>query len=241
VHARTVGVELTPALRAPAASHAGGRFVGALVSLAALAAAALLFAIVRPVQVLPLLQPAPPLVVRDADGGVIALANSPGAILVLQLSALRCAAPCADGLAAIQALQRRFETVPPRLPVRLVTVLLDGNVPPAAMRAQEAALGAHPRWWRVAGADPAALKDGVGAGLGIYYTVADGRRVTFDPATVIVDGRGIVRAEYRTAAPDPRRILSDLDLVVREASSRGAARAAYAAAHLFLCYPRYPR
>jgi protein SCO1 len=208
------------------------------VSLAVLACAALAFAWLRPVQVLPLLQPAPPVTLRDGSGAVIASAHLGGTVLLFQLSALRCLGPCGDGHEALHTLQRRLEVSPPAVPVRLLTVLLDSPVPPAALRARQVALGADPRWWRVATADAAQLKNVVGAGFGVYYAADGTGRVAFEPATFLVDERGIVRAEYRTASPDPARIGRDLDLVLREASSRGVARAAYAAAHLFLCYPR---
>lgn len=210
-------------------------------ALAAVAGAGLIFAVFRPVQVLPRLHPAPPVMLRDPEGATIASARLGGTVLVFQLSALRCPGSCGDGHAVLQLLQRRLQTSPPAVPVRLVTVLLDGDVPPAALRARRAALDADPRWWRVATADPAQLKNVVGAGFGVYYAADAAGRVAFEPATFLVDERGIVRAEYRTASPDPSRVVRDLDLVLREASSRGAARAAYAAAHLFLCYPRYAR
>ena len=61
----------------------------------------------------------------------------------------------------------------------------------------------------------------------------------FDPAFILVDGWGIMRAEYRTAAPEVDLIMRDIDLVTTEArNSTGAARYAYEAAHLFVCYPR---
>jgi len=56
---------------------------------------------------------------------------------------------------------------------------------------------------------------------------------------VLVDGLGIMRAEYRTGAPAPELIARDVNLLVKEAAnSDGIARLGYEAAHLFLCYPR---
>jgi len=215
---------------------AGVRVVG--LSLTVVACAALAFALWRPVQVVPLLHPAPLLTFRDANGFPVTSAGLDGTIVLLQFSALRCAAPCPDGHAALQAIQRRFDASPPPVPVRLVTVVLDAGATSAALRARETAMGAAPRWWRAAAGDARALKNAIGAGFGVYYTADAAGRVAFEPATILVDGRGIVRAEYRTASPDVRRLARDLDLVVREAASRGPVRAAYAAAHLFLCYPR---
>jgi protein SCO1/2 len=217
-------------------SPAAVRFFG--ISLAACACAALAVAVFRPVQILPLLRPAPPMTLREGDGSVITSAHLGGTVFVFHLSALRCLGPCGNGHAALHMLQRRLEVSPPAVPVRLLTVLLDSSVSPAALRARQAALGADPRWWRVATADATQLKNMVGAGFGVYYAADGTGRVAFEPATFLVDERGIVRAEYPTASLDPARIGRDLDLVLREASSWGAARAAYAAAHLFLCYPR---
>jgi cytochrome oxidase Cu insertion factor (SCO1/SenC/PrrC family) len=198
----------------------------------------LAIALLRPIQVLPFLRPAPPITLHDAGGAVVAPAATAGSIVLFQVSALRCPGRCDDGHAALQVVQRRLAAAPPSVPVSLVTIVLDGDGHSGALRRRAAALGADSRWWRLGTADAAALKNSVGAGFGVYYTADQNRRPAFEPATVLVDERGIVRAEYRTARPDPARMLRDLDLVLREASSRGAARAAYAAAHLFLCYPR---
>jgi protein SCO1 len=213
---------------------AGVRAVG--VVLAGLSCAALAFALLRPVQVLPYVKPAPPVALRDTAGRLVASARLGGTVLIFQVSALRCPGPCEDGHAALQALQRRLEAAPPAVPVRLVTIVLDGHRQPGAFRSRPRVLGTHPRWWNLATADPMQLKDMVGSGFGVYYTEDPSGRIAFEPATFLVDERGIVRAEYRT--PNPARIGRDLDLVLREASTQGAARAAYAAAHLFLCYPR---
>jgi protein SCO1 len=194
--------------------------------------------LLRPVQVVPLLRPAPSVTLRDADGGTIVSARLGGTVLIFELAALRCPGPCDGGHEALLALQRRFAAAPPAVPVRLVTVMLDGDGRSGALRARRAAMRADRRWWRVATADAVQLKDVFGAGFGAYYTTDRDGRVEFEPATFLVDERGMVRAEYRTGSPDPARIGRDLDLIIREASSRGTARALYAAAHLFLCYPR---
>jgi protein SCO1/2 len=50
---------------------------------------------------------------------------------------------------------------------------------------------------------------------------------------------GIIRAEYRTPEIDPAILLRDIHFVAEEARrSTGAAKLAYEAAHLFMCYPR---
>ena len=62
--------------------------------------------------------------------------------------------------------------------------------------------------------------------------------VRFDPRYVLVDGAGIVRAEYHSAQLDTARVMSDINILIDEVhNSQGAARLAYEAAHLFRCYP----
>jgi len=85
----------------------------------------------------------------------------------------------------------------------------------------------------------------VGGGFGVYFSPPDlqagddSPRVKFDPRYVLVDHLGIMRAEYRTGAPDPTLIARDVNLLLEEAAnSDGVVRLGYEAAHLFLCYPR---
>jgi len=203
-----------------------------------LVCASLAFAVFRPVQVLPLLHPAPPVSLRTADGAAVGLARLGGTIVVFQISALQCTPPCADGHEALHAIQQRLATASLPVPVRLVTVVLDGAGRPGALAARSAAMDADPRWWQLATAVATQLKDIVGAGFGIYYTQGRDGRIALDPATIVVDGHGIVRADYRTAALSAVLLWRDIGLVAREAASRGAGRMLYGAAHLFLCYPR---
>ena len=140
-----------------------------------LACASLAFAVFRPVQVLPLLHPAPPVSLRAADGAPLALARLGGTIVVFQISALRCAPTCADGHEALHAIQQRLAAASLSVPVRLVTVVLDGDGRPRALAARRAAMGADPRWWQLATGGATQLKDIVGAGFGVYYTQAPRR------------------------------------------------------------------
>ena len=81
------------------------------------------------------------------------------------------------------------------------------------------------------------LKSVIGGGFSTYYTEKEDG-IKFDPAFMLVDGNGVLRAEYRTAVPDTDIILRDINLLVEEAhNSTGPQKLAYEAAHLFLCYP----
>jgi protein SCO1/2 len=122
----------------------------------------------------------------------------------------------------------------------LVTISFDpAHDTPEVLRAYAQAVGADPARWRFATGDPARLKHIIGGGFEVYYAPNDDGSYTFDPAFVLVDGWGIIRAEYhyRTLVPDTERMLRHIGVIAEEVrNSKGAARVAYEAAHLFLCY-----
>lgn len=96
----------------------------------------------------------------------------------------------------------------------------------------------------------------VGAGFGIYVGttqaaqngepgsgrqapgMAQAPAIVYEPALVLVDDLGYVRARYEARKLAGSRLSRDLGLLVREAQADGASRLVYEAAHLFLCYPR---
>ncbi|MBI5567151.1 MAG: SCO family protein, partial [Chloroflexi bacterium] len=80
----------------------------------------------------------------------------------------------------------------------------------------------------------------VGGGFSVFYDDRPGTTdtVRLDPRYVLVDGAGIVRAEYRTVDLNVERVAQDIAILADEIqNSQGAARLAYEAAHLFRCYP----
>ncbi len=102
--------------------------------------------------------------------------------------------------------------------------------------------------WSLLSAESLRTRMAVGQGFSVYYAEPkmtqsqDGnpvRAITFDPRYILVDGWGIIRAEYRTAEPDPDLLERDVNLLVQEArNSNGLVKLGYEAAHLFACYPR---
>ncbi|MFZ1400238.1 MAG: hypothetical protein WAS33_25265, partial [Candidatus Promineifilaceae bacterium] len=83
------------------------------------------------------------------------------------------------------------------------------------------------------------LKSVIGGGFGVFYDVREDGRFKLDPAFFLVDGSGVIRAEYRTEEPDIDIIMRDFGLLAAEVDhSEGIYRFAYEAAHLFSCYPR---
>jgi protein SCO1/2 len=196
------------------------------------------FATLRPLTVLPRQGPAPGFALTDQDGRPLTSEDLRGSVVLYSFIA-GCQPPCAPVAPLLHQLQARLAdlgTAGP--PVRLVTIAVDPAATPD-LRATAAMLGADPARWTLASGEPARLKQIVGTGFGVFYGPAAGGAVAVDPALVLVDGWGLVRADYRAPLPPADQVLRDLRLVTDEArQSTGLARYAYEAAHLFACYPR---
>lgn len=199
------------------------------------------FVTLRPIQVLPRITLAPGFSLLDQSGTQLTNEDLRGHLVLYNFSYTNCAAPCQTTSETMQALQTRLDELDAGgIPVRLVTISVDPERDtPEVLHAHAAALGADPAVWSFATGPAERLKWIIGAGFGVYYAPRDDGSIALDPAFMLVDGAGILRATYRTATPDVERILRDLGLIVEEVqNSEGAARYAYEAAHLFLCYPR---
>jgi Uncharacterized protein SCO1/SenC/PrrC, involved in biogenesis of respiratory and photosynthetic systems len=120
----------------------------------------------------------------------------------------------------------------------MVTITVDAQSDaPPVLRAYAARLGvATPEWTFLTGSDRE-LKQLIGGGYGVYYRI-EGSDVELDQRAVLVDGTGLLRAEYNGARLDPAIVMRDIGLVEQEANSSEAARPIYEMAHLFVCYPR---
>jgi protein SCO1/2 len=202
----------------------------------------LAFVIVRPIQVLPRIGLAPAFSLIDAAGNPVTSEQMRAGLTLYAFTHAQCDDPCPVSPAALQRISQSLAEVDTAgLPLNLTAILFDGehgeSVFSQQMPGSDAGSGA-PTWQMVTG-DPKQLKTVVGSGFGVYYAPAQDGGYTFDPAYVLVDGWGIMRAIYKTAEPDPAILQRDLQLIVREIeNSTGVNRYAYEAAHLFLCYPR---
>ena len=205
----------------------------------------LAFAIFRPILVLPRIHLAPGFTLQDETGQRFTSEDLRGQLTLYNFTYTRCAgqegSPCPATGEVMRAVQTRLPEVETGgIPVSLVTISFDPERDTPAVLSQYAdqvTPDTH-NWHFLTGAADR-LKWIIGGGFGVYYNANEDGSFTFDPAFMLVDGAGILRAEYRTAAPEIDRILRDIGLVAKEANdSQGAKRAAYEAAHLFLCYPR---
>lgn len=199
-----------------------------------------IFVTLQPVQVLPRMTLAPGFSLMDQNGVRLTSEDMRGKMTLYNFTYTNCASPCPETGSAMRVMQETLETVDTGdIPVRLVTISFDPERDDvAALQEWSAAHGADPSVWSVVTGPERNLKTIIGAGFSTYYAQNEDGSFTFDPAFVLVDGNGIIRTKYRTAAPDPVTFARDLGLITQEvANSSGPSKLAYEAAHLFLCYP----
>lgn len=216
-----------------------------LIALAVSFVALLAFALFKPILVMPRMGLGPGFALVDQAGQRLTTEDLRGRIVLYNFTYTGCILPCPQTSAVMRAVQDRLPLLETGgLPVELVTISFDPDHDTAAqLRTYAARWGADfDRWHFVTGA-PTLLKYVIGGGFGVYYQANEAQKeqatYTFDPTFVLVDGAGIVRAKYRTATPEIAILQRDIELVAKEAvQSTGAARLAYEAAHLFVCYPK---
>lgn len=198
------------------------------------AAAAMAFAILQPVQVLPRLRLAPGYALVDQTGAVTTSEDGRGVITLYTFVPANCGEACRPVHSTMASVRDRVEAGVDLggTPFRVVTIVLDPDIGPAAVAAAREAAGAD--WTWLAGTSTQ-IENVVGLGFRRSTDVDD-----FSPSYAIVDGWGMIRGEYRyrTLADDADKLVRHLDILGGELRhSGGAAGAAYEAAHLFLCYP----
>ncbi len=212
-----------------------------LVALSLVVGGILAFAILQPIQVRPRIRLAPGFVLTDQNGQRLTSEDLRGHIVLYNFTYTRCRPPCPQTSQTMREVQDRLDELDVRdVPVTLVTISLDPeHDTPERLRAYAESLGADPARWRFATGDPTRLKYIIGGGFEVYYAPNTDGSFTLAPVFVLVDGWGIIRSEYRyhTLMPDVERMLRHIRVVAEEArNSKGTARFAYEAAHLFLCY-----
>lgn len=188
------------------------------------------FALAQPLKVLPRIRPAPAYALTTVQGESVHSELMRGGLTFYTFTSSACDSPAFTAQReALQSVVTQANAVT-TMPIRVVTMMVDGKdctgeVPPLPYEIR-----------LVGNAEP--LKQIIGGSFGVYYAVS-ATQSEIDPVMVLVDGWGIVRAEYRTASPNTTTLWRDVQLIVDEVkNSKGIARYAYEAAHLFLCYPR---
>ncbi len=199
------------------------------------------FAVFQPIKVLPRMRLAPGFSLTDQRGVRLTNEALRGQFVLYGFGYTRCGAACEPVDRVMRGVKERLAGLPSdAVPVSLVTISFDPERDTAAALAAYAqAAGADGVRWRFGASDPSLTKAIIGGGFEVFYQPDGKGGFQFDPAFVLVDGWGIIRAEYRNQLPNPERIWQHLLVLQEEArNSTGASRLAYEAAHLFLCYAR---
>ncbi len=199
------------------------------------------FATLRPVLVLPRITLAPGYSLIDQDGNRLTNEDMRGKITLYNFNHTTCQEPCPQTSASMKEIQDRLPEIDTYgIPVQLVTISIDPeHDTPEVLQEYAQLVGADPAIWHFATGPVEKLRWIIGGGFGFYFDHKEDGRIVFDPGFMLVDGAGILRGEYRTAAPDTDRLLEGIQLIAEEVEkSDGANKVAYEAAHLFMCYPR---
>ena len=197
------------------------------------------FTTIKPVVVLPRIGLAPGYNLVEQTGEKFTNEQVRGGIALYNFTYTDCEGDCPQTSPLMAEMQERVQTLDTGgIPVHLVTMSINPEVDTVEKMADYAAhFDANPDVWHFVTGSPVQLKSVIGGGFSTYYNQKDSGLV-FDPAFMLVDGSGVLRAEYRTAVPDTNILLRDINLLVEEAhNTTGPQKLAYEAAHLFLCYP----
>lgn len=198
-----------------------------------------LFVTVQPIKVLPRLKLAPGYSLISEQDRPFTSDMVRGQVVLYQFVHTTCGADCQSIWTNLQALAAQLPTTTVgEIPVKLVVITLDpDHDTPQVLAEFGQQLGADAaRWTFLTGAE-GEISQVLRHGFGVAYKREADGKLSFLNRTVLVDGWGIVRAEYVFARPSAEQLANDIQLVLSEArNSRGAARYAYEAAHLFGCY-----
>jgi len=200
------------------------------------------FKVFQPIKVLPRIQIAPAFQLTDQDNETLISEDLRGQFTLYTFTYTNCPAPCYNLNETIKEVQSRLDEVQLEgIPVAFVSISVDPTRDtPEALGAYAEAIGADTDVWTFATTEnQSMLKTIVGTGFETYYEKKDDGSFALDPTFVLVDGWGIIRAEYRytTEVSSADRILRHLGVLAEEVrNSKGTTKLAYEAAHLFLCY-----
>jgi protein SCO1/2 len=199
------------------------------------------FAIARPIQVLPRMQPVSQFTLTDQTLRWVGDLDLRGRITLVSFGYSRCGAACADAELELRALSDQFSVDASfKQQVQILTISLDPEYDtPTMLRDYAQRLGADSDRWHLLTGSADEVKRLVGGNFGVYYTQKADGRVAIEQQVLLIDDTGLIRARYPRAVPDPVIIQRDINLLLRESfESHGSQRVIYEAAHLFVCYPQ---
>ncbi len=210
--------------------------------LALIVISAFAFKIFQPIQVLPRMQLSPAFSLTDQNNERLTSEDLRGKFVLYTFMYTNCPAPCYEINETIKEIQSRLHEVElDGIEVAYVTISFDPDRDTAeVLQAYAESINADTEHWSFATtSNKPLLKTIIGSGFETYYEDKGNGNFAFDPSYVLVDGWGIVRAEYRysTEVSNADRILRHFGVLADEVrNSTGSSKLAYEAAHLFLCY-----
>ncbi len=206
----------------------------------------LAFNIFNPVKVLPRVALAPGFILTNQDGVRKTSEDFRGKLTVYNFMYTRCADDCSQVTPNMLSLRNALaQSDNQDTDLALVSISIDPEYDtPAILSAYakpflENKTGNNNVSWDFLTGETLRTKYVVGGGFNVYYQDDPSGQslIVFEPRYVLVDGWGIVRAEYRNTDADVRALVQDIGYLVTEIrNSQGAARYAYEAVHLFACY-----
>lgn len=218
-------------------------FLGSLYGLLALIiVSAFAFKIFQPIKVLPRMQISPAFSLTDQNNARLTSEDLRGQFVLYTFMYTNCPAPCYNISETIKEVQSRLDEVElDGIEVSFITISFDPDRDTStALQTYADSINANTDHWSFATTtNKSLLKTIIGSGFETYYEDKGDGSFAFDPSFVLVDGWGIVRAEYRysTEVSNADRIIRHLGVLADEVrNSTGTAKLAYEAAHLFLCY-----
>ena len=207
------------------------------------------FSIFKPIKVLPRISLAPGYALTNQNNESRTSEDYRGKLTLYTFSYINCDGDCPEVNSQMQDMRTLLEeSASDTVDYALVSVTLDPerDTPEALGLFAAPYLGADESnvSWDFLTGDPLHMKYMTGGGFGLFYepvaspTSESDYEINFYPRFVLVDGWGIIRAEYRTADLNYDEVINDIHYLTDEiANSQGAAKYAYEAAHLFRCYP----
>lgn len=205
-----------------------------------LVAFVLYFALVQPIQVLPLIGPAPAFELTNQYGDLFRSFDDTEHYTLYAFSATRDGTGFGDIIRFLQGAEVLLEENGWDDSVRFVVISVDPEHDESSvLQAKFEQLALDDSRYMFLTGPPVAVKLAVGTGFGVYYESPQLEdNFVYDQKLVLVDNAGIIRANYDMNYVNYDILERDFDLLFTEAAAEGVSTVAYSAAHLFLCFPR---
>lgn len=220
-----------------------------------LLAAVLGFIAFKPIKVLPYLATSPSYQLISQEGQPVSSGDLHGQVVLYDFIYTHCTTVCPAMTGQMLQVQRRLAALGLSNEVQLVSITFDPQRDtPERLREYAAQMNTDPSNWLWLTGDTISIKRLVGSEFGVYFEqvpldqaaaiaaglseeeMASGYDFIHAVMFVLVDEKGMIRAEYRELV-DVDQIVRDIQLVVNEKNALGPVRWLWQTAHLIQAYP----